>query len=306
MGWYGTGGTMLNTFSLLWLLACGDVVPSAGSKTPPKPVDLTPEQAWTEVRSSLLDGRSCFRRMSAYCVDDPEYVDGHIQVQLDRLFDGEMPVRARDVAELGRKTQLAYATHQRTVEGAALVQAEVEEYYAEPDTNIVEGKGVNIRLGLVPGTLVSVPGQSETLRKLELTTDRADRGEVSTVELATQLTKWLEAFPEEPAVRLSIQVPADDEVRVLDIRYVRKSGHLDIRLPTVPRAGFRAIAPDLASYVNGEGSLHTSGLLRCISAVPGGPLDCADQPSEEVIEGAGVVQPTPLEVPTDDKNPQTP
>ena len=282
----------MNTILLVFLVGCFETGSTSGPQGAPDAPKMTQEQAWDDVRATLLDGRSCYRRMKTYCVDDPEYVDKHIQAQLDRLFNGQMPVRPRDVVELGRKAQLAYATHQRTPEGAALVQAQLEAYYAEPDADIVEDRGVNVRMGLVAGKLTSVPGQSDSQRRLELTSARVDRGELSTIELATQLTRWLEAFPDQPAVRLSVQVPDGKDVRVFDIRYIREEGQLDVRDAKRGKVGWRAMAPDLAPYLAGQGSLHSSDITACTAEKMGAPLECGAA-AEDAPKGAPATPETP-------------
>ena len=269
---------------MLLLIACSGGEPTVAE---PKnaPAEMTEEAARAKVIEALLDGRACYRKVSDYCPDDPDYLDQHIQAQLDRLFDGKMPTRARDVGELSRKVQLAYGSHQRTDEGLKLVRAEIDDYYLDPEEKTVEEKGVSVRLGVLPGTLTLAPVEGGRNRIL-IATDLAHDGEWKTEHVAERFESVLAAHPEEPAVRIVLQVPLEDgEFRMLDYRYRRDSKQVELRDSEKTFEGWRSKPiEDWAPYRSGEASLHSTALEACTAETYGRPLEC---PSDDEASADG-------------------
>lgn len=253
---------MMSALLLWWVVGC------TNAPEPESKVDqietLSSEDAWARIRERLLDGRGCFRRTKEYCVEEGGVVDSHIQEQLDRLFDGQMPQRVRDVGEVERKALHAYGVWTRSAEGAPLVEQRVRAYYDAPESTVYEGKGVSLRLGVLPGTLRSVPGDIEGKRRLALETPLAKDGQIASTELARQMRKALEAHPDQPAVRLAVQVPnGDDAFRLMDYRYTVESGQLEVRDGDETEHVWQMRVADWAAVEDGSVTLGLDAMKRC-------------------------------------------
>jgi len=262
---------MISVLTSLFLLGC-----QSGSEPPPATTpevpSLSEEEAWERARKTLTAGRGCFRRTKEYCVTDKDVVDGHVQAQLDRLFDGKMPARERDVGEVERKAALSYAQWSRSAEAAPLVAKAVAAYYEEPDLTEYEGKGVSLRLGVLPGTLEVVPDEEEGKDKLVMSTDLAKDGEILGSELARLMQKVQAEHAEHPAIRLAYQVPFEDpEFRLMDVRWTVETGLLEIRDGTYPRHYWRGEVKDWAAVAAGTVSVGLRDLELCERVKEGEP-----------------------------------
>lgn len=262
---------MSTSLILLFLVGCTTPsqpeppMPAGGAKAKVPVKTLTADQAWSRAREFLLDGKACYRRTKAYCVTDETVVDHHIQQQLDRLFDGQMPTRDRDVGEVERKAMMTYRSWSASEEGAPLVAKAVQAYYDEPHETEHEGKGISIRMGVLPGTLVSVPGEMDDKRRLKLETTLGKDGELVGAELARLMQKAAADHPDQPGIRIAAQVPDETglEFHMLDYRWVKESGAFTLRDGTVKDQVWKGTVTDWAAVAGGSRSLAKAALQHC-------------------------------------------
>lgn len=251
------------------LTACGDV----RVRQPPPEHPVSESDAWSRVRADVVRAHRCYRGWREYCVDDPATVDGVIQLVLDRHFDGTMPARDRDVDEVLQLAAVSWTRYQRK-DGLRVVEDKIRDQYHDPTVDLVPGKGVSVRVGMPPGELVVLGDPARPDAPLGLKSALVDRGELATREIASLLRRYVEAYPDQPAIRLHLTVPGRGAtVRKMDVRYYRDLDRVVIADLDEADRGWvsRPLGGDLDPFVEGRDSLHTSDLRACPLTPSGRP-----------------------------------
>ncbi len=236
---------------------------------PPKRTEAIGEDAaWALVRQMMTDPKSCFRQRPAYCITDVAYTDAFVQHELDRAFDGLMPLEQRQVTQLGlsaRRTLLADLLE----DSRHRVSQRITENYNNP-TPKTAGTVTRFWMGLPPGDLIRTPSG------LHLATDLTDRGEWATTEIARTFDRF--ASSPSDTLRLQVEVPIEgtNGYRLMEIAWTRSEARIDVWDKADATQGWTVPvgAEGLAPYLTGAKSLHTSSLRRCPTAAYGAPPTC--------------------------------
>jgi hypothetical protein len=245
---------------LLTLLVACDV-PYDVPRTPPDGgASYGVPEAWTHAREELVKAKACFAERRTYCVTDRDVIDAAIQADLDEHFHSRMPRNERWLDELIGRARANWNSDMRN-KHKKNVQALVEENWEHPGRD-KEGPRVDILLFVPPG---------------KLTTERNDwridsplvsNGELISTELARQLDRYREEYPNMPVVRLLVDVPVQNGVgfRRWDIRHHLSSDRVILSDPTDPVGAWvsEPLGPtQFLPYLDGTRSFGTADLERC-------------------------------------------
>ncbi len=182
-----------------------------GREAPQPLPDLSKPAAWAMARSLLIEEDDCWRNRAEYCPSDPvQDTDPVLQAFIDRLFDGRMPQRRRDVHELVRETRPTYVKWMFG-DGRPRVEAAVAHFYENaPDQRI--SNEVRRFVGVPPGRF-EAGGRRWTSPHID--------GQALQSEEAVRLLGELAArHPDASLWRLQVELPKQADGRPARIEYI--------------------------------------------------------------------------------------
>jgi hypothetical protein len=251
------------------LVGCDLLAPA---EPPRSAQSVDPDAAWKLVRQGLVKANVCFRDKMVYCITDKAFLDKHIQMELDRRFDGVMPTSKRFIPQVMTGARTTYEADQ-VRSGSKEVEAKVLAYFDDP--KVTQNRaGVTVDLGILPGQF------EEEGTKVRYVSDRVVEGEWKSEDAAAKLVLFAESHPDVAAVRLIVDIPQVGKApRRMQVRLHRKLNRVLV-YDAAQRNQAWASGPlgedGLAPFVAGEKSLLTSALQNCTTEQYGAPpsQDC--------------------------------
>lgn len=250
--------------SLLWS-ACGGHEP----RLPPERRSLSDEDtAWAMARDRLVDPKTCLFQRPTYCVRDPTVLDVFLQHELDRSFDGHMPLEPRQVSQVALAARPHLLDHLAS-DGRRHVEARIAAHYAAPPSSVTEGT-VSVLVGIPPGTITSV-----RQGRVTMSSPYVERGEWSSSEAAAMFERFAHVGSDGRIV-LRVEIPLGAKTRRLEIGWDRPAGQVYVWDRADPTSGWTAPihADGWPAYRDGRATLHTSALKRCPTPRYGAVPDC--------------------------------
>ncbi|NCG20653.1 MAG: hypothetical protein GWP91_16715 [Rhodobacterales bacterium] len=250
------------TSMMFLLLACG----GGQIPTPPKPAGPPPipsEEAWSFVHQGVIEGAGCYLGSPRYCLRNSALVTAQIQGVLDQRYDGIIPDRRRDLADVIRRGQTAFKAAQFSEEHIRQVELVVDLAYREAPVKVVEGKGITVLLGAPPGALQLHADGKKLWLSLDSLLVKDD--ELSTAELVRVIRAYTEKYPDAAAVQLKVTLPQGlDEPRKLDYRYLVERKQLVVRVAGQEGEAWRSpVIEEWKPYRFGQRSLAMADLAHC-------------------------------------------
>lgn len=261
-------------------LACSSGGP-APTGTPaeepaPAPATSAPAGDLSLARAALLgDPDNCFLGRSAYCIDDPAFVDPILREVIERSFHGEVPTTMDEGETVARRARGRYRNAQLdSPEARAQVEAAVRANFEDPPVTREQGL-VRADLGVVPGALTRTGRAGWDITSSE----QVANGELLGTVAAAKLDALRQAEPDATTVALDVLIPANaGSYTRFEYRYAGNRDRILVRRQD--RSNQTWFTPklggDLGPYVRGERGLLTSELETCTlkQAIWGVDPDC--------------------------------